>query len=103
MITPEQIAETIDGSSLRNDQHFIGSVIVMHIHGDGTYADVLPSQPGISLRSNFSVMSLPNGDTIYLAKNLDELRDNVELGQKELDALFNAGLIDTDDDGNYII
>jgi len=84
------------------EKHFSGNVIVLHVYGDNTYADVLPSQPGISLRNNFSMINLPNGDTLYLAKSLDDLRANVELEEKELSALFNAGLVDTDDEGNYI-
>jgi hypothetical protein len=87
----------------RPDDHFVGSVIVMHIYGDDTYASVLPSVPGISLRNNFSMIDLPNGDIIYLAKTLDHLKANVELDRKELEALFNAGLIDADDEGNFII
>jgi hypothetical protein len=69
----------------------------MHVYGDDTYADVLASQPGISLRNNFSIINLPNGDAIYMAKTLDDLKNNIELDEKELEALFNAGLIDSDD------
>ena len=84
------------------NKQFLGNIIIMHIYGDDTYADVLPKQPGISLRNNFSEIALPNGDRLYLAKTLDDLKSNVHLGRKELEALFNAGLVDIDDEGESL-
>jgi len=101
-----QIAESIDEDpdlAPESEKHFLGNVIVMHVYGDYTYTDVLPSQPGISLRNNFSTINLPNGDIVYLAKTLDDLKNNVDIDDMKAAALFNAGLIDTDDDGNFLI
>jgi hypothetical protein len=94
-MNPEDIAKEMGPGE---DQQFIGNIIVLHVYGDDTYADALPRQPGISLRNNFSVINLPNGDTIYLAKTIDDLKNNIKLGEKEMEALFNAGLVDSDDE-----
>lgn len=94
---PEDIARDMERRDGQG-QNFLGNVIIMHIYGDNTYADVLPKQPGISLRNNFSAIRLPNGDRLYLAKTIDDLKYNVKLGEKEMVALFNAGLIDLGDE-----
>ena len=105
-LDPEEIANNIEDDDLNRPEpgSFIGSVIVLHNYGDDTYADVLPSQPGISLRNNFSQINLPNGDIVILAKTVHDLKINTKLDEKDLEALFNAGLIDSDDEtGEFII
>jgi hypothetical protein len=110
-----QIATTIDNSK-QPDRAFVardlkrvlagmdsgsGSLIV-HIHGDGEMIDVVQSSSMASTKP-FDSLTLPKGDILIIAKSLDDIKSNMDMSNEALlDALFNRGLIETDDDGNYI-
>lgn len=83
-----------------------GSILV-HRHGDGTYVDVTISPnvvPGPA-SGGMATIHLPNGDSLEVASSLDALKGDYPDGMDDelLEALFNAGLIETDDEGNYLV
>ena len=113
---PRRIASAIDNSK-QPDRAFVardlkrvlagmesgsGSLIV-HIHGDGEMIDVVQSSSMASTKP-FDSLTLPKGDILIIAKSLDDIKSNMDMSNEALlDALFNRGLIETDDDGNYIV
>jgi len=91
----KKVIAAVDGASA-------GSIII-HTHGDHEMYDVARS---VSITSNmpFDSLTLPKGDVISIAKSLDDIKANMDMTNEALlDALFNAGLIDTDEDGNHIL
>jgi hypothetical protein len=78
-----------------------GSIII-HVHGDGEMYDVTQS---VSITSNqpFDSLTLPNGDEIIVAKSLADVKSNMDMSDNTLlEALFNANLIESDDNGNFL-
>ena len=96
-MNPSDIANTIPDESSA-----LSGAIVIHRHGDGTYVDA-KTEPGLSINGGYAEINLPNGDTIYIANSLNDLLSNIQPDESELEALFNAGIIGTDDDGHYMI
>ena len=78
---------------------------VLHVYGDDTYADVTElAGSGFAIKGDFARLHLGNGDSLYFAKSVDALKNNIELDEKELEALFNASLIDSDDEtGEFLV
>jgi hypothetical protein len=79
-----------------------GSIII-HVHGDGEMYDVTQSTSVMSNKP-FDSMTLPKGDKIIVAKSLADVKSNMDMSNNTLlEALFNANLIESDDDGNFLL
>lgn len=78
-------------------------IIVIHTHRDDTYVDVTTVN-NVTPISDLEMVGLPNGDTLTFAKSVQAIKTNADLANDNRvpEALFNAGLIETDDAGNYI-
>ena len=97
---PEDIAREIDGEESID----VGTskLIVIHVWHDNEYINVT-STNNVTIPGDFASINLPNGSTVYFAKSLDAIKNNMDVNEELLDALFNAGLIEADDEGNFII
>jgi len=79
-----------------------GYCIIIHVHGDGSFCDVNTTTE-ITPDKPFVRITLPKGDEIIFARSLDDIKANMKMDDLLKEGLFNFGLIQTDDDGNYLI
>jgi len=81
-----------------------GSILV-HTYGDGTYVEVTTSPEILPASGSIARVTLPNGDDLVVAASLDALKTAYPDGMDDevKEALFNEGLIQADDEGNYQI
>jgi hypothetical protein len=75
------------------------------IHRSADYDTILVSSTD-KIRpasGNYADVYLPNGDTITIAKDLDAIKANEDISNTDLlEALHEFGVIEMDDNGNYI-
>ena len=79
--------------------------IVLQVFADGERAAATFTNDVAPARGDFAILNLPNGDTVLIATSLEAMKTGTPGGltKLELEALFNAGLIETDDGGNYVM
>lgn len=83
-------------------RHAAEELIVVHTHGDGEMFDVTKTNV-VTPVQDYVEITLPGG-TISIARSIDAIKANMDMTQGELlEALSTAGLIETDDSGNYIL
>lgn len=81
-----------------------GKFIVIHRGTQGAHVTVTTTDEVVPLNGTYGNVPLPNGDNVSFYASLDVIMDNEDMHDPTLlEALFNAGLVDTDDDGNYIL
>jgi len=77
------------------EQEAAGATVIVHVHGDGTYTDVMTTD-AVAPRSEFERIDLDNGDILYISNSVDIITKNLP-NEQVSEALFNAGLIDLED------
>lgn len=78
-----------------------GDVIVINVSSDGEYYNVTTTNE-IVLNKPFVSVQLPTGELSF-AMSLDDIKANMDMkNQKLLEALYNRGLINVDDEGEFI-
>jgi hypothetical protein len=77
--------------------------IIVHFGPDETFVTAFQSKELSPTSGDHAIVTLPYGDVIIVAKDIDALKRNTEMTDDLKEALYNSGLIDVDDEGNFLI